>query len=332
MSSLCLVLCEIQPLTRACHHTLVQGRATLSLSGPDTLSFNITLNRPFDLSNQLQSVLLSVPAFINSSAVTLAALYGPNVTNVQMTQFNNGNGTGIMIIGNAAATVPFPAMISNLSAGHAVLNLYTTNFPEPLTPMGCCNNAELRSEGTLEPLNAAALPPGGLRQDHHGVDQMPVSPGDALPFHANLMPFDARINTTGGGVISLLVAPDNSSITYNVTVGGLAPGNEIYNVSVWFQIGRARQLGWFPYSLYSFASNRLPTPKGGLIAPVDGANFTLATGWVGRFIDQSPSRALSTSAAKFTFNDPTYDFGQAGPFDYLPIFEALCDVLHCHIP
>ena len=70
--------------------------------------------------------------------------------------------------------------------------------------------------------------------------------------------------------------------TYNVTVGGLAPGNEIYNVSVWFQIGRARQLGWFPYSLYSFASNRLPTPKGGLIAPVDGANFTLATGWVGR--------------------------------------------------
>jgi hypothetical protein len=59
------------------------------------------------------------------------------------TQFNNGNGTGIMIIGNAAATVPFPAMISNLSAGHAVLNLYTTNFPEPLTPMGCCNNAEV---------------------------------------------------------------------------------------------------------------------------------------------------------------------------------------------
>jgi hypothetical protein len=88
MSSLCLVLCEIQPLTRACHHTLVQGRATLSLSGPDTLSFNITLNRPFDLSNQLQSVLLSVPAFINSSAVTLAALYGPNVTNVQMVRYS----------------------------------------------------------------------------------------------------------------------------------------------------------------------------------------------------------------------------------------------------
>ena len=80
----------------------------------------------------------------------------------------------------------------------------------PLTNWDGC--VQLRSEGTLEPLNAAALPPGGLRQDHHGVDQMPVSPGDALPFHANLMPFDARINTTGGGVISLLVAPDNSSI------------------------------------------------------------------------------------------------------------------------
>lgn len=61
----------------------MQGRATLSLSGPDTISFNITLNRPFDITNQLQSVLLSVPAFINSSAVTLAAMYGPNVT-VQM--------------------------------------------------------------------------------------------------------------------------------------------------------------------------------------------------------------------------------------------------------
>lgn len=64
----------------------------------------------------------------------------------------------------------------------------------------------------MEPLNAAALPVGGLRQDHHGVEQMPVTPGNALPYHANLMPFDARINTTGGGTIGMLVAPDNSSI------------------------------------------------------------------------------------------------------------------------
>ena len=71
--------------------------------------------------------------------------------------------------------------------------------------------------------------------------------------------------------------------TYNVTLGGFAPGNEIYNVSVWFGRGPARQLGWFPYSLYSFASNRLPTPRGGLLVPVNGANFTLATGWIGRY-------------------------------------------------
>ncbi|BDA42417.1 hypothetical protein COCOBI_03-3040 [Coccomyxa sp. Obi] len=286
-----------------------KGRATISLSGPDTLSFNVTLNRAFDPSDLLQSILLSVPAFINSSAVTLAQLYGPNVTNVQMKPASWANGTGVIITGTAVPVVPFPSVVSNLSAGHAVFNLYTQNFPEPAEPMGCCNNAELKSEGSLEPLNAAALPVGGLRQDHHGTEQMPVTPGEALPFHATLTPFAPGINTTGGGVISLLVAPDNSSITYNVTLGGLAPGNEIYNVSVWFQIGRTRQLGWFPYSLYSFASNRLPTPKGGLIVPVDGANFTLATGWVGRFIDTSPTRALSTSAAKFTFNDPTYDFG-----------------------
>ena len=67
-----------------------------------------------------------------------------------------------------------------------------------------------------------------------------------------------------------------------MTLGGLAPGNEIYNVSVWFGTGATRQLGWYPYSLYSFAQNRLPTPRGGLLAPVNGANFTLATGWVGK--------------------------------------------------
>lgn len=71
--------------------------------------------------------------------------------------------------------------------------------------------------------------------------------------------------------------------TYNVTLGNLAPGNEIYNVSIWFGKGPARQLGWFPYSLYSFASDRLPTPRGGLLVPVNGANFTLATGWVGKY-------------------------------------------------
>lgn len=65
----------------------MQGRATISLTGPDTLSFNVTLNRAFDPTDLLQSILLSVPAFINSSAVTLAQFYGPNVTNVQMVRF-----------------------------------------------------------------------------------------------------------------------------------------------------------------------------------------------------------------------------------------------------
>ena len=69
---------------------------------------------------------------------------------------------------------------------------------------------------------------------------------------------------------------------YNVTLGGLAPTNEIFNVSIWFGNGKTRRLGWFPYSLYSFASDRLPTPRGGLLPPSNGANFTLATGWIGR--------------------------------------------------
>lgn len=77
---------------------------------------------------------------------------------------------------------------------------------------------------------------------------------------------------------------------YNVTLGGLAPTNEIFNVSIWFGNGKTRRLGWFPYSLYSFASDRLPTPRGGLLPPSNGANFTLATGWIGRC---APHRNIS---------------------------------------
>lgn len=58
----------------------MQGKAILYLSGPEKLAYNITLNRNFDPADQLQSVLLSVPQFINTSAVTLAVLYGANVT------------------------------------------------------------------------------------------------------------------------------------------------------------------------------------------------------------------------------------------------------------
>ncbi len=74
-------------------------------------------------------------------------------------------------------------------------------------------HAQLRSEGSLEPLNAASLPPGGLRQDHHGYEDMPVSPADARPYSAVLVPNDSTASLTNAtGMVSLLVAPDNSSI------------------------------------------------------------------------------------------------------------------------
>ena len=58
----------------------MQGTALLYLNGPDTLAYNITLSMPFDNSDQLESILLSVPQFINTSAVTLGFFYGANAT------------------------------------------------------------------------------------------------------------------------------------------------------------------------------------------------------------------------------------------------------------
>ncbi len=97
-----------------------------------------------------------------------------------------------------------------------------------------------------------------------------------------------------------------------MTLGGLAPGNEIYNVSVWFGTGAGRVLGWYPYSLYSFASSRLPTPRGGLLAPVNGANFTLATGWVGKCARRSclpPLRGPAASSASSSLCSSIRDLG-----------------------
>lgn len=72
---------------------------------------------------------------------------------------------------------------------------------------------QLRSEGSLEPLNAASLPPGGLRQDHHGYESMPVSPAEARPYSAVLVPNNSTASLTNAtGLVSLLVAPDNSTI------------------------------------------------------------------------------------------------------------------------
>ena len=61
-------------------HALLQGSVILYMSGPETLAYNITLDRAFNESDPLQSVLLSVPEFINSSAATLGVLYGANAT------------------------------------------------------------------------------------------------------------------------------------------------------------------------------------------------------------------------------------------------------------
>lgn len=71
---------------------------------------------------------------------------------------------------------------------------------------------QLKTDGSLEPLNAEALPPDGLRQDHHGVDSMPFQPQNALPYHASLSPADPRMLTAAGGIVTMLIAPDNSSI------------------------------------------------------------------------------------------------------------------------
>ncbi len=89
--------------------------------------------------------------------------------------------------------------------------------------------------------------------------------------------------------------PEAGAQVYNVTLGGLAYTDEIFNVSIWFGNGQTRRLGWFPYSLYSFASDRLPTPRGGLLPPTNGANFTLATGWIGRCAAASIPRPCSAS-------------------------------------
>ncbi len=67
----------------------------------------------------------------------------------------------------AAATAPVPGvsapeLLSNLSLGRAVVNIYTANFPQPLQPMGCCNNAQARAPGATAP-RAAACDPHAVR-------------------------------------------------------------------------------------------------------------------------------------------------------------------------
>ena len=56
---------------------------------------------------------------------------------------------GVTITGWSVPTqlgdTPFQQALSNLSWGRAIVNVYTANYPEPAEPMGCCNNAEVRT-------------------------------------------------------------------------------------------------------------------------------------------------------------------------------------------
>ncbi len=56
----------------------------MTLAAPERLAFNVTLNKPFAATDQLQSILISKPAFINSTAATLSTLYDSNSSNTQM--------------------------------------------------------------------------------------------------------------------------------------------------------------------------------------------------------------------------------------------------------
>lgn len=47
-------------------------------------------------------------------------------------------------------STPMPLIVSNLSMGRAILNVYTAAYPEPQTPMGCCNNAEVRPVPSIQ--------------------------------------------------------------------------------------------------------------------------------------------------------------------------------------
>ena len=54
-------------------------------------------------------------------------------------------------------------------------------------------------------------------------------------YRAVLHPIATSSETSGGGIVSLYVAPGNASITYDVSVGGFQAGTEIFNVSVVFE-------------------------------------------------------------------------------------------------
>ena len=73
-------------MQRFCPDTLdaLQGSVVVTLSAPERLTFNVTLNKPFPDSDPLQSILISKPASINSSAFTLVILAGGNTSDTHL--------------------------------------------------------------------------------------------------------------------------------------------------------------------------------------------------------------------------------------------------------
>ena len=95
------------------------------------------------------------PSGAVSGSLRCVQAAAPVVANV------SSNATSWSLTGPAAPVpgVALGDMLANLSLGRAVVNVYTANFPQPLQPMGCCNNAEARNPAP-SPL---ASPPASLR-------------------------------------------------------------------------------------------------------------------------------------------------------------------------
>ena len=86
------------------------------------------------------------PGGVPTGSLPCVQANAPVVANV------SSNATSWALTGPAAPVpgVALGDMLANLSLGRAVVNIYTANFPQPLQPMGCCNNAEARSPATLK--------------------------------------------------------------------------------------------------------------------------------------------------------------------------------------
>ena len=121
------------------------------------------------------------PSGVVSGSLHCVQAAAPVVANV------SSNATSWSLTGPAAPVpgVALGDMLANLSLGRAVVNVYTANFPQPLQPMGCCNNAEARNPATLKfenPKTPGRPPPAaaaahGLLQQCGGTQPCTLTPG-----------------------------------------------------------------------------------------------------------------------------------------------------------